>query len=120
MHRFACPPNVVAERRGRADALDDDERRGLVEIEAAVLLGHARCRAGPSSPPRRTSARASSQSLALEAIEVGQHLVLDELRGRLRHQAMLVGELLRREDVGRRGVSSSSHEPPLRESGSAV
>ena len=39
MHRFACPPNVVANDARAGDVLDHDERRRLVEIEAAVLLG---------------------------------------------------------------------------------
>ena len=38
--------------------------------------------------------------LLLETIEHGQHLGLDELAGRLCHEAMLVGEPLRSEDVG--------------------
>ena len=49
-----------------------------------------------------SAARASCPVLVLEPLERRQHLGVDELVGRLRHQAVLVGELLRREDVGGR------------------
>ena len=85
--------------RGRAgDAFDDDERRRLVEVQAAVLLGHA-MPSRPRSAHRCQQVARERPVLVLETIEVRQHLVADELFGRLRDQPMLVGQFLRREDV---------------------
>ena len=94
---------------------DDDERRRLVEIEAAVLLGNVDAEqpelAGTAHERR---GRAPSPSVSSRS-SFGSTSLLDELLDRLRHQPVLVRQLLRREDVVEAPVSSSSQEAPLRE-----
>ena len=55
----------------------------------------------PSSPHAADQRPRELPVLGLRALEIRQHLGVDELVGRLRHQPVLVGQLLGCEDVGR-------------------
>ena len=112
MLRLAWPPNVVANDADARDALDDDERRRLVEIEAAVLLGHV----DAEQPELAASADQRARQLPVLRLRgaraLGSTSLLDEL--------LVVCAISRCSSESFSGVktrpavvSSSSHEPPL-------
>ncbi len=77
------------------DALGDDERGDLVEIDTAIGFRNvgakqAKLAALPDQLPR------NRPFLLLQAVVGGHHFVVDELRGGLLNQPMLLGELFGR------------------------
>ena len=94
-------PGLRAERRGKRrgapDRFADDDRRDLVQLHAAVLLGHVGAEQAEltAAPDERARER---PVLLLEPLEHRQHLVGDELVSRLADQPVLVAQPLGRED----------------------
>ena len=96
-----CAPNVVANDAASADRLADDDRRHLVEIEAAVRFGHVGRQQAQlaAALPERPGQR---PVLLLEPIERRQDLLVDELLGGLADHPLLVVQPLAREHAVRR------------------
>ena len=105
--RLACAPKVApndAERESFSLTMSDE----TLSRPTPPYASGTSTPSSPRSPQRRSSCRASVPVLLLEPVERRQHLVVDELFGRSRDQAMLVGHALRRED----GVGVGGFEEP--------
>ena len=87
-----------AERRRPRELFGDDERAHFVEADAAVLFRDIDAEEAEVAAALHEIAR-ERPVLFLEAIELRQDLVLDELLRRLADQAMLVAQPLGCEDA---------------------
>ena len=96
-----------AERRRVRQLLADDDRRHLVEADAAVDLGDVDAEQTEIAAAAHQFAR-ERPVLLFEPIELWHHLVVDELPRRLADQAMFLGQAFRRED----GVGVRRFEQP--------
>ena len=74
----------------------DDERRGFVEPDAAELFGRIDAEQAKLAGTLEQLAR-KRPVLGLEAIDARDDFLVRKLARRLRDQAMLVGQSLRRE-----------------------
>ena len=83
-------------RRAAADGLSDDQRRRLVQRDAAERLGHI----GPEQPELAASPDQVARQrpvLCLQLVEDRQHFVVDEVLGRPADQPVLLAQPLGRE-----------------------
>ena len=101
--RLACAPNVAPNDACCGNLLGDDQRRDLVEVDAAVRLGNVGAEQAQAAALLDQLA-IERPLLLLEPLVGRQHLAVDELRGRLPNQLVLVGDLLRRHHGRRIGL----------------
>ena len=100
-----------AKRRRAGDVLGDDQRRDLVELDAAVHLGHVDAQQAQLAASAQERA-GEVPVLLLEAFDRRHHLGRGELLGRLRDEAMVVGHPLGREGRPRPSSIRSARHPP--------
>ena len=99
--RFVCPPKVAPNDAALAIRSLTTQRGDLVEVEAAVGLRHVDAEQAELAAAFDQPAR-DGPVVLFEPVELGQHLLVDELPRRVPDQPMLVGETLRRQHL--RGV----------------
>ena len=95
-HQVRVRSERCPERGGFGHALADDDRRRLVELNAAIFLGYVDAE-NPELPAALDEAARESPILLLEPLEDRQHFSVDEVGDRLADHPMLVGESLGRE-----------------------
>ena len=98
-HRLDCPPNVVANDAARATFSTTTSADFLSRSRPPVLFGGRQAQQPQLAAALDQLAR-ERPVLRFHPVQVGQHLRVDELLGGLRDEPMLLGQLLRREDVG--------------------
>ena len=110
--RLACAPNVAPNDAARDMLLADDERRDLVELDAAVRLGDVDAEQPELAAALHAAARASAQSFGSSRSSTGSTSLSTKSVDGLRDQPVFLGQPLGREDRRRDRVGSSSHSPP--------
>ena len=112
MQRFACAPYAAPNDADRAMRSETTSAETLSRSRPPYCLGNVDAEQSKLAGTSDEVAR-ERPVFRLELIDLRQHLAVDELLDRLRHQPMLFRQLFGREH--RCGsVSSSSHEPPFR------